>query len=87
MLEALITPPGDPAQGALTAGATPLGRGLIARRAVARGQALLTVELWNALCISDGGGAFGAAALDEWQMVHGPLPPMLNAYLRSSELS
>lgn len=83
LLSSLITPPGDEADGALTAGATPLGRGLIARRAVPAGAPLLTVELWNALCIDDAGGAFGARALDDWQAVHGPLPPLLDAYLRS----
>ncbi|KAI8471285.1 MAG: hypothetical protein J3K34DRAFT_392961 [Monoraphidium minutum] len=52
-LASLVAPPADAAVGALAAGPTPLGRGLIARRAARRGAPLLTVELWNALAVSD----------------------------------
>lgn len=87
-LAALITPPGDPSEGLLTAGPTPLGRGLIACRAAAQGDALLSVEAWNTLCVTDdmggrGGSAFGAAVLRDWQVVHGQLPPLLDSYLAS----
>jgi len=88
LLASLVTPPGDESAAALIAGPTPLGRGLIAARPVNPGQPLLTVEAWNALCISDdpegyGGGAFGAQAVADWQAVHGELPVLLNSYLLS----
>jgi hypothetical protein len=86
-LASLVTPP-DTAAGVLRAGATLRGRGLIATQAIAAGDPALSVEAWNTLVVSDvpsgpNGGAYGAAMLDDWQAVHGALPPLLAAYLLS----
>lgn len=87
-LASLVTPPGDPSAHVLTAGPTPLGRGLIARQCVDRGAPLLAVESWNVLCVSDepegkAGGTYGKQSLEEWEAVHGPLPPLLQQYILS----
>jgi hypothetical protein len=87
-LASLVTPPGGAAAGALRAGPSPRGRGLLAARPLAAGAPVLSVEAWNALAVSDapggrGRGAYGAGALAEWQAVHGPLPPLLASYVAS----
>lgn len=84
-LSALVAPEAE-----VAAGLTPLGRGLVAGAALEPGSLLLSVDRFNCLAVSDdpggpGGGAFGRAALAEWQAVHGALPPLLNSYLLSSE--
>ena len=74
----LITPEGrghlvfdDPASRALLAQAeplvtladTPLGRGLVATRDVAAGQALLVVDAWSTLSVADAPARTGALSL------------------------
>eukprot|EP00887_Chlorella_sp_A99_P006938 scaffold2.g6938.t1 len=73
----------------VTAGATPLGRGLIATAAAAPGQPLLRLPPSSLLCVADapgrpGGNACGRRALAAWAAAHGggaPLPPLLTNYL------
>lgn len=48
----------------------------------------LSVDTFNLLCVTDEplrtGAAFGSAALSDWQLLHGDLPPLLSNYLLSS---
>jgi hypothetical protein len=71
----------------VAAGPTPRGRGLSAIGPVAAGASLLEVEMWNALTVADAGAqapeSYGRAAVDEWEAVHGPLPPQLREYVLS----
>jgi hypothetical protein len=76
-LASLVASPGCPSRGALAAGATPLGRGLVAARRATAGEPLLSVEAWNALVVSDdpsgpGRGAYGARCVDDWEEVRRP---------------
>lgn len=45
------------------------------------------VDWCNLLCVTDQpkqtGNAFGRRCLEDWQMLHGPLPPLLQRYLLS----
>lgn len=45
----------------------------------------LAVDWANMLCVTDQpkttGNAFGRRCLEDWQMLHGPLPPLLQRYL------
>lgn len=72
---------------AVTAGRTPLGRGLVTTQDVAAGRTLLSVDWANLLCVTDQpsktGNAFGRRVLEDWQLLHGRLPPLLNRYLLS----
>lgn len=73
---------------ALTAGATPLGRGLLTKGPAPRGTQLLAIDWCNMLCVTLRpelrGDAFSRRVLDDWQALHGPLPPLLYAYLTAS---
>lgn len=67
---------------------TPLGRGILVPTQVAKGSTLLSVEYFNLLCVTDEpakGAALGRRALEDWQLLHGRLPPLLNRYLLSDE--
>jgi hypothetical protein len=68
---------------------TQLRRGLVAKEDIAKGTRVLSIDVFNLLCVTDEPlrtNAFGSAALSDWQMLHGDLPPQLAAYLLSSEL-
>ncbi|EFN53459.1 hypothetical protein CHLNCDRAFT_136721 [Chlorella variabilis] len=74
--------------GAVAAGPTPLGRGLVATQQVTQGATLLSVDWANMLCVTDQpklGDAFGRRVLGDWQMLHGRLPPLLVRYLVGDE--
>lgn len=46
---------------------------------------VVAVDWCNLLCVTDQpkqtGNAFGRRCLEDWQMLHGPLPPLLQRYL------
>lgn len=68
---------------------TQLGRGLVAKQDIPQGSRVLSIDVFNLLCVTDEPlrtNAFGSAAQSDWQMLHGDLPPQLAAYLMSSEL-
>jgi hypothetical protein len=70
----------------LSALPTSLGRGLVASTPVTAKDILLQVDWCNMLCVSDKpsrGSAFGRRLLDDWQALHGPLPPLLAGFLLS----
>jgi hypothetical protein len=70
------------------AGYTQLGRGLVATEDIAAGSKVLSIDTFNLLCVTDEPlwtNAFGSAALSDWQMLHGDMPPQLATYLMSSE--
>lgn len=74
----------------VTAGPTPLGRGLMAQRAIEPGSVLLAVPQAHVLCVTDrpegpGGNASGRQALAAWQAAHGRLPPLLINHLLSGQ--
>jgi hypothetical protein len=72
------------------AGYTQLGRGLVATEDIAAGSRVLSIDVFNLLCVTDEPlrtNAFGSAALSDWQMLHGDMPPQLATYLMSSEFS
>ncbi|PRW59741.1 acyl-coenzyme A oxidase peroxisomal isoform B [Chlorella sorokiniana] len=75
--------------GAVAARPTPLGRGLVAEQPIAKGNVLLSVDWANLLCVTDQpkqtGNAFGRRCLEDWQLLHGPLPPLLQRYLLADE--
>lgn len=68
---------------------TELGRGLVAKHDLEPGDTLLTLDAFSTLCVVDEplrtGHVFGAAVLADWQSIHTELPPLLSAYLQSSE--
>jgi hypothetical protein len=68
---------------------TQLGRGLVVKEGIPKGSRVLSIDVFNLLCVTDEPlrtNAFGSAALSDWQILHGDLPPQLAAYLTSSEL-
>ncbi|KAL4459118.1 hypothetical protein ABPG75_013983 [Micractinium tetrahymenae] len=72
----------------VAAAATPLGRGLVATQPIEKGTTLLSVDYFNMLCITDEpakGNVLGRRALEDWQLLHGRLPPLLNRYLLGDE--
>jgi hypothetical protein len=74
---------------AVVAAPTPLGRGLVAARAVAPGEPFLEVDEAFLLCVADdpaAGGAHARRALADFQALHGPLPPPLLAALGDASL-
>jgi hypothetical protein len=74
---------------AVVAARTPLGRGLVAARAVAPGEPLLEVDEAFLLCVADepaAGGAHARRVLADFQALHGPLPPPLLAALGDASL-
>ena len=50
-----------------------------------RCRSRLAVDWANLLCVTDQpkqtGNAFGRRCLEDWQLLHGPLPPLLQRYL------
>lgn len=69
---------------------TALGRGLVANQHLAAGTAVVSVDVFSLLCITDDPlktNTFGTAALADWQMLHGAMPPLLSSYLLSSKLA
>jgi hypothetical protein len=72
----------------VVAAPTPLGRGLVATQGVQQGATLLSVDWCNILCVTDEpskGSAFGRRVLEDWQLLHGRLPPLLVRYLLGGE--
>lgn len=70
----------------LKADYTPLGRGLVATAPVAAGTPMLAVDWANMLCVTDdpskpAGSTFGKRVLQDWQLLHGKIPPLLSSYL------
>lgn len=49
-----------------------------------------SVDYFNVLCVTDEpakGNALGRRALEDWQLLHGKLPPLLNRYLLGGQCS
>lgn len=73
----------------VSAGPTPLGRGLIAKEPAMKGARLLSIDRAGLLCVTDkpsvSGDDFGRKVLEEWQLLHGRLPPLLLNYILSSD--
>ena len=71
------------------AGYTPLGRGLVATQPATAGATLLAVEWCHMLAVADrpgelpAGPAFSKRVLQDWQLLHGKMPPLLVSYLLS----
>jgi hypothetical protein len=68
---------------------TPLGRGLVSPEGSPKGSLLLDIDWCNVITVTDDpektGNAYGQQALEDWQLVHGELPPLLRSFLLSGQ--
>ena len=75
----------------LEADYTPLGRGLVARSAVAPGTPLLSIAWPNLLAVTDEidktGSVFSSRVIEDGQLLHGPLPPPLVDFLTRPDVT
>lgn len=73
----------------VAAGPTPLGRGLVARDPAMKGARLLSIDRAGLLCLADKpgdtGDEFARKVLQEWQLLHGRLPPLLLNYILAGD--
>jgi hypothetical protein len=73
----------------LKADYTPLGRGLVATQPIPAQTPMLAVDWANMMCVTDmpngkAGNAFGKRVLQDWQLLHKKMPPLLVSYLMGS---
>ena len=74
---------------ALVVADTSLGRGLVSPNGSAKGSVLLDVDWCNVITVTDdpdkAGSVYGQQALEDWQLIHGELPPLLRSFLLSGQ--